>query len=150
DAAEREFQRALVLNSEETGPYLNLGRVALVRGNISEAQGYFEIVTITNTTSVEAHYLAGYIQWKLGHTKNALILLRKAVEYSQPRAPGEDASDEGDTRSGRPLGFENNLHQMELFRTHLVVLSTLDDTELPHQMAARYEALDTFIKTLGE
>ena len=150
DAAENEFQRSLEINSEETGPFLNLGRVALVRGDLSGAQGYFEIVTASNPASVEAHYLAGYIEWKRGNMKNALILLRKAVEFSRPRAPEKDATEEGDTKTGRTLGSQNDPGRMELFRMHLTVLPTLDNSDLPRQMTGRYEALDTFIEKLGE
>ena len=95
-------------------------------------------------------YGAGYIKWLKGTMKNALILLRKAVEFSRPRAPEKDATEEGDTKTGRPLGSQNDPGRMELFRMHLTVLPTLDNSDLPRQMTGRYEALDTFIEKLGE
>lgn len=150
DAAENEFQRSLELNKDETGPYLNLGQVALVRGNLSEAQDYFEIVIASNFRSVESYYLTGYIEWKRGNVQNALTLLGKAVEYSRPRGPGQDVSEEGDTQSGRPLGPQHGLDPMGLFRTFLTELSPMDISALPGQITGQYESLDAFLQGLND
>ena len=72
DAAEAEFQRAFAINKEVTAPVLRLGQIALIRGNFSESQRLFNAVIGSNTRSVEAHFLTGYIDWKRGNLQKAL------------------------------------------------------------------------------
>ncbi len=104
DAAEAEFERAHEINREETGPPLRLGQIALLRGDLDAALGHLDAVIGSNYSSVEAHYLKGYIAWKRGDERQAEESLAQAASFARPKeaaagAPS-GASQEGDTRSG--------------------------------------------------
>ena len=42
--AKSEFQKALALNKEETGPLLGLGEIALLEGDMQGAEEYFDAI----------------------------------------------------------------------------------------------------------
>lgn len=92
-----EFERAAAINREETGPLLSLGEIALVRGELSEAQDYFAAVTGSNFSSVPAHFYDGYIAWKSGSPDRAAQLLDTAAAYARPAPAENPASGEIDT-----------------------------------------------------
>ncbi|MFQ5864116.1 MAG: tetratricopeptide repeat protein [bacterium] len=137
--AEAEFERALEINKEETGPLLSLGQVALIRGNLAEARRYFNAVTGSNYKSVEAHFLNGYIAWKTGNSQKALTLLSKAVKYSQPEKPVQGVLGEGDTKIGPPIGMSNR------WKVDLLDLSGLNESSLLQQMESKYQILDAYL-----
>lgn len=150
DSAEAEFQRAFAINKEVTAPVLRLGQIALIRGNFSESQRLFDAVIGSNTRSVEAHFLTGYIDWKRGNLQKALTSLTKAAEYSRPVAPVRNFSGEGDTNSGRPVGSPRGSYRGTLFQDYFGDLSKLKETELPHEMNSRYRQLDVFLEQIRE
>lgn len=144
-SAEVEFKRALEINKEETGPLLRLGQIALIRGDLPEAQHYFNAVIGSNYRSVEAHFLNGYITWKTGNSRKALSLLEKAVKYSRPLEPVKGILSEGDTKQGRSSGMPN---RYPIFQNHLRDLSELDESILPQQMDVRYQKLESLLNRI--
>ena len=100
ERATAEFQRALAINSEETGPLLSLGEIALVQGDLEKAHSYFDAVVGSNYSSVEAHFYKGYMAWKTGAADQASELLAAAARLAQPAEPAGGVPGEGDTRAG--------------------------------------------------
>ncbi len=100
ERATAEFQRALTINREETGPLLRLGEIALVLGDLENALSYFDAVVGSDYSSVEAHFYKGYIAWKAGALDRASELLAAATRHAQPAEPAEGVPGEGDTRAG--------------------------------------------------
>lgn len=66
EAAVTSFSQALALNPEETGPMLRLGQAALARRRPEDARRWFEAVIGTHASSIEAHFLLGFLDWKDG------------------------------------------------------------------------------------
>ncbi len=141
-SADAEFRRALEINREETGPLLHLGEVALLRGDLEEARTWFEKVTGSNYTSVEAHFYRGYVAWKAGASRRATELLAAAVGFARPAAPAEGVAGEGDTRAGRRPMVAEPAAGCRPMRVRVEDLRALDDTDLSRGMDSVYRALD--------
>ncbi|UCD24217.1 MAG: tetratricopeptide repeat protein [Gemmatimonadota bacterium] len=141
--AQLSFERALELNSEETGPLLYLGQIALVSGNDNRAVEYFDAVTATNFRSVPAYFFKGYIAWRGGDTTTAEELFRQAALHQGPAQPVEGVLSEGDTRSGAAILAESE--QCKAFIVHAESLPGPDDPHLRSLMNDRYQQLDTFL-----
>jgi len=101
DRASGEFQRALEINREETGPLMHLGEVALLRGDLKQARRDFDAVVGSNYTSVAAHVYLAYIAWKTGAADEAAAVLAAAAGHARAAGPAEGVPGEGDTRTGR-------------------------------------------------
>ena len=99
-AAEAEYERARQINQEETGPLLRLAQIALLRGDLAAALDYLDAVIGSNHSSVEAHYLKGYVAWKRGDVGQAEAALAEAVRFAGPMESPAGMSQEGDTRTG--------------------------------------------------
>jgi tetratricopeptide (TPR) repeat protein len=97
--AEDDFQRALHINREQTGPLLRLGEVALLQGDLREAAGYFDAVLGTDASSGRGHYFAGFLAWKGDDREGAARHYRQALAGPGAPAPG---SNEGDTKAKSP------------------------------------------------
>jgi tetratricopeptide (TPR) repeat protein len=100
DRAAVEFERALAINREETGPLLHLGEIALLRGDLEQARSYFDAVVGSNYTSVTAYVYKAYLAWKAGIPDQAATLLATAARHARDAAPAA-VPGEGDTRRGR-------------------------------------------------
>ncbi|MEE9167085.1 MAG: tetratricopeptide repeat protein [Candidatus Neomarinimicrobiota bacterium] len=148
EKAESEFQKVLRINKEETGPLIRLGQVLLIRGDLSEAQFYFDAVTASNYQSAEAYFLNGYVAWRKGDSKKALDLLQKAVKYSHPPEPVEGTSGEGDTRTGKPLGVLERSAGQSLFYGQTRELSRLVEISVPQEVEDRYRKLEEFLSQI--
>jgi tetratricopeptide (TPR) repeat protein len=98
--ASAEFERALAINREETGPLLQLGEIALLRDDPAGARSWFEKVVGSHVSSVEAHFYLGYLAWQEGASDRAAELLAAAVRHAQPTEPPKGVLGEGDTRAG--------------------------------------------------
>lgn len=96
-----EFQRALEINREQTGPLLDLGEIALVQGDLAQARSYFDSVVGSDYSSVAAHAYQAYIAWKSGATREAAALLVTAAGHAGSDPPVAAVPGEGDTRGGR-------------------------------------------------
>ncbi|OGH56311.1 MAG: hypothetical protein A3G34_06455 [Candidatus Lindowbacteria bacterium RIFCSPLOWO2_12_FULL_62_27] len=85
--AEREFEKALDINKEESGAVLRIGEIALLRGNISRARRYLEAAAASNSKCGGAFYLAGYLFWLEGDAVAAAIRLKRAIQAGRESAP---------------------------------------------------------------
>lgn len=150
DAAEAEYLRVLEINKEETGPTLRLGYVALIRGDLSKTQRYFEAVIGSNYKSVEAHFINGYVAWKRGNPQMALTLLNKAGKYSQQELPVTGVLGEGDKKTGLTFSLSESSRHQNLFEVFLRDLSKMDEVNISQEMDNRYEELDAFLKKIRE
>jgi tetratricopeptide (TPR) repeat protein len=102
-AARSAFESAHRLNPEETGPTLRLGQVALLENRVAEAADFFDAVTGSHFTSLEAHYLKAFTEWLGGRGDESLQELNRIIAEieSLPQPP---VMGEGDTKTGRRLG----------------------------------------------
>ena len=150
DIAEQEFKRALAINKEQTGSILKLGEVSLLKGQNKMAENFFRTVLQSNSKSVEAHYLIGYIKWQAGERQEALSAIRQAVKFSKTKQKIGAPSSEGDTRidGGRPILAEG-AKRKSFFTSHWMALKDLEDEEInARQMEEEYREIDGRIKIL--
>lgn len=108
-AAEAQFRRAAEINPEETGPLLRLGESAVLRGDMAAAQTRLDEVLSSNSRSVEAHFLRGYIGWKTGKPAEAASHANRIVELIGDREIEGTGLNEGDTKSGAAMIVTPNL-----------------------------------------
>ena len=147
DAAEREYERAFKINREETGSLLRLGQLALIRGRLTEAQGYFEAVLGANDRSLEAQFLSGYIAWKQGFLAVAATRFGLAVQYSQPADTSRGNLGEGATKSGRPLTVSSR-SDCRIFSRYLADLAEMQPP-IPAELVDRsYQDLDALLQRI--
>jgi tetratricopeptide (TPR) repeat protein len=153
EVAEREFQRALDINKEETGPVVKLGEVYLLSGRSQQALTFFKAAVQSNFKSVEAHYLIGYLEWQRGGRAAALQALRQAAELSRAKQkPAGEPMGEGDTRTtgGGPMLTES-ASRRSLFAPHWMALKAWEHTEVSEsRMDDEYEGLDQKLRLLLE
>jgi tetratricopeptide (TPR) repeat protein len=150
DIAEREFQRALAINKEETGPIVKLGEVCLLGGRSHEALTYFTKTIQSNFKSIEAHYLIGYLKWQAGDREEALEALGQAATLSRAKQPTGAPLGEGDTRTagGGPILAES-ASRRSFFAPYWMALKTWEHTEVSeHQMEDEYKELDDQLNLL--
>lgn len=145
--AEAEFRRALELNREETGPLLHLGEIALIRGELMGAVSYFDAVMGSNSRSVEAHFLKGYVAWKQVQREAASALFRTAVELAHPVSPVQRAPGEGDTKRGLAPAVTRT-PTCRPFEPQIQALSRIDSASTSTQMTRLYRQLDTRLAQL--
>src|SRR5262245_40728580 len=100
--AERLFRRAHEINAEETGPMLRLGEVLILTGRLEEAGKWLRSAARTNPKSVEAAFLAGYVQWESGDRVAASDYYRKALGAARADRPVRGVLGEGDRKSPQP------------------------------------------------
>jgi len=98
DAAARALARAHQLNPEETGALRWLGEIELMRGLTNQAAAHLADVTHTNSKSVGALFLQGYLAWKRGDAAAAKRFLESARAALGPEWKPEGATAEGDVR----------------------------------------------------
>jgi tetratricopeptide (TPR) repeat protein len=174
DVAEQALKRALAINPEESGSLLQLGAVALAKGNLEGASKYFSMARQLNFKAVDAYYLDGYIQWKRGEVDAATTLFRKAIEYSHTPPPsplspslgrGEGGEGrggqagaspphllgEGDTkRADRGALTSATVHQRRLFGEQLDALKKRDASEVitKKNVVEEYQRLGQYLAKL--
>lgn len=146
--ARSAFAKAFEINSEQTGPLLSLGKLALVRDEPDTALYYLDAVTATNYRSVAAYFFKGYIAWKRGQIESATETFRDAARFYEPLQPSDGASNEGDTESGKALLTETS--QCRSFHSFADNLPDPDDPDLYHLMELRYSRLDAFLRRIRE
>ena len=169
DAAEQALQRALAINPEESGSLLQLGAVALAKGNLEGASKYFSMARQLNFKAVDAYYLDGYIQWKRGEVDAATTLFHKAIEYGHAPPPPSASSEsgtkgkeqgvtlpphilgEGDTkRADRGALTSATVHQRRLFGEQLDALKKRDASEVitKKNVVEEYQRLGQYLAKL--
>jgi tetratricopeptide (TPR) repeat protein len=103
DSATIAFERASAINPEQTGTSLWLGLAALLDGRTDEASQHLDRVLGSNSGSIPAIYLRGYILWTQGRVSEA----ERAVEQARALAAASTGETEGllegETRGERPL-----------------------------------------------
>ena len=99
DAAAAAFDRALAINSEETGVLLLRGEVDLLRGEFDEARRNFAWVVRTNPRAAVSFYLLGYLSWKGGDGAGAAAHLSRAVQAGEGKSAPAGSTAEGDVRA---------------------------------------------------
>jgi len=101
-AAEAAFDRAHHINGEETGPVVQQGVVALLRGDLARADALLADAATSNARSVEARYWRAVVAWRRKDVARAQALLSEARALAPPPA-AEPAPGEGHTATGLPL-----------------------------------------------
>ena len=100
-AAEAAFQAAYAINSEQSGPVLQLGIAAMLAGRHAEAAKRLTSASRMNPRSVEARWFGGRVAWLRGDAATAETLLREAHTLAVASAPpSASVSNEGDTKAG--------------------------------------------------
>ncbi len=144
DEAEAEFRRALEINTEETGPLVQLGQIALLRGDMTKALGFFEAVIGSNYTSVDAYFFKGYIAWKGGETQRAHESFARAVSLARPAEPADGMSREGDTRAGSsPMVLSSS--RCRGLRAHTDDLRAVEHSAAAGEAESSYRRLDRYL-----
>jgi len=101
DSAAAHLRRAHEINQEQIGPLLQLGEVALMRGDLPSARRYFATVLATHAESPQAHFYAGYIAWTEKDLPRAREAFRRATASSaNAPVPAAAVPGEGDTKRG--------------------------------------------------
>ena len=98
--AQKAFERAILINQEETGPLLLLAEVALALEDVPQAQNLLADLLRTNASSVGANYYLGFIHWTRSDKARANDLFAAAVNAAHPQEDSTGVAGEGDTRSG--------------------------------------------------
>jgi tetratricopeptide (TPR) repeat protein len=142
--ARAAFSRALEINSEETGPLLRLGQLALVEDQSDTALHYLDAVTATNDRSVPAFFFKGYIAWRRGQPDIAVEMFRTAARNHKPTEPTEGASKEGDTESGKAILAKTT--QCQSLQSYAEDLPDPEDPDLHRLMDERYRKLAEFLR----
>ena len=133
--AEKEFERAMEINKEETGALLRLGQINLLKGQFIEAQTYFNAVIGSNFKSIEAHFLSGYLAWKRKDGQEAIDLFRNAWKYAKPVQPPKEVLGEGDTKGGH--SFDRSATR-DLFYEFIQPLPQIKEETLSQEMENIY------------
>ncbi len=100
EQAYHHFNRAALLNREETGPMLQLAKIDLIRGRTDEARNRLDAIIRSNFRSVEAYFMRGYLAWSQGHIGQSHELLSKASTLHTGTDPKSENVGEGATNSG--------------------------------------------------
>lgn len=142
DSAEAHLTRAHQINSEETGPVLQLGEAALIRGDTAVAARWFRTVLGSHQASAAAWFYAGFLEWKAGNRAKAGACYREALRVSAPASPPASAAPgEGDTKGGPPMTSRPG--RCDQFRQLTVAL------DRPPGMEPRYGRLDSLLRVAG-
>lgn len=106
-SARQSFRKAHDLNREETGPPLHLAKIALLEGDLEEAERYTDIVLGQNFMSYQALFLKGYLEWLKGNRGSSNEKIVEAHElfqnFNETRLVGEGATKTG----ARPMLSED-------------------------------------------
>ncbi len=98
DRAAEALERAVEINSEETGGLLALGEVSILRGRFAEARRQLEWACETNPRAVGGFFLRAYLAHRDGDRAQSVALLGAAQTARGPEWKPEGAVAEGDVR----------------------------------------------------
>jgi tetratricopeptide (TPR) repeat protein len=145
ESAATEFQRALEINREETGPLLQLGEIALLQGDLAQARSWFDKVVGSNFSSVEALFYLGYLAWKAGASDRATEFLATAVGHARPAERAKGVPGEGDTRAGKGPMVANPA-QCRAMRAAVADLAALNPDAVAHRVGPIYREFDALLE----
>lgn len=135
-AAAAQFERALEINANQTGPLLGLAEIALMRGDPATASRHLDRVLSTNGSSVEAWFLKGYVAWSRGDVEQASTSFAEAVRHARAAKMAAAAADDADRT--RAVSTPGPPKACRTLRPYTEDLSDLADDEVPAQVASRY------------
>ena len=117
DLAEKAFEQSLAINQEESGPLVQLGVVALLRGDLELADERLRKAAVLNLKSVEARYLRAWVKYRRGDGAAASALLSEAQQIAKGAKPvgAPVVVGEGDTKKGGALLAEAARREGSLF-----------------------------------
>ncbi len=104
-AAKEAFLRCRSINKEESQPSVQLGIVALLEGQLDEAEQYFADAFAHNSKSIAASWYRGGIAFKQGEREQAQQHLEVAFKLALDSGgqAGKSSSNEGDTAAGSAM-----------------------------------------------
>ncbi len=143
EKARDEFLKTRELNRVITGPSMLLGHVALLKGEDNAAKDYFQSVIGSDIKSVEAYFLLGYLDWKIGNMDKAGQMFDLAVKYSTPEKSIDGTLSEGDTKDG--ISYLRPLNE-SLFHEYFKELFEIKNKD--HEMIDHYQHMDTKLKEI--
>jgi tetratricopeptide (TPR) repeat protein len=105
ELAEEAFWRSQRINPEESRPVVELGVVALLKGELETAHERFSDAARLNPRSIQARYLSGRVAFLAGDHEAALAFLKQAHALARggDGQAGGSVSGEGDTASGQAM-----------------------------------------------
>lgn len=145
NVAKKEFETTFGINKDFMQPALQLGHIALLQNDISEAMDYYTKVIGSNRDNSEAYLLLGYSQFKSGNKKAASVAFEKAVNFSKSSDDSSLASSEGDTKDGKSLQRKTNSSPFNYFAEGL---SETDNNDLVNEMEKKYHKIDSLISIM--
>ena len=95
-AARESLEKALAINPEETGALLVLGEIALMQGDLDEAESHFSLACRTNPQATGGFFLGAYIAWEQGKEGKARELLDTARATFKEEWKPKGTTSEGD------------------------------------------------------
>ncbi|MAF66981.1 MAG: hypothetical protein CMJ84_15160 [Planctomycetes bacterium] len=101
--AQQAFERSHRINGEESLPVLQLGLVALLRGELERAADLLARASVGNPRDPQAPYFGGRAAWLAGDRARAQALLEEAHATATGGERDASVSSEGDTAGGEPL-----------------------------------------------
>jgi len=99
DAALDSLERALSINTEETGVLQALAEVELLRGESRSARERLELLLRANPQAPGGLFMLAYVSWKEDDRTRAVELLRRAVEAHTEDWKPSGAAAEGDVQN---------------------------------------------------
>jgi len=100
ESAKDQFEAAIRINAEETGPLLQLAKIQMINGTLSDAEQMLDKVTSSNFRSIEAYFLVGYLKWIKGDINGAKQQLKQAVLIHSESGKESSNIGEGETKEG--------------------------------------------------
>lgn len=138
------YLRAFQISQEETGPLIRLARVAVLVGNLPQAEQYYQDI-LRAYSNREAYLLTGYIAWRTGAEQKAFDLFGKSVNYTASSSSKHAVSNEGDTKTGNPMEYG----QMEgLFDSWLRKVVQVGAGYTRQDMTEMYQAIRSYLQTM--
>jgi hypothetical protein len=77
---------------------VRLGEILILRGEAGEAGHWLSAAARTNSKSVEASFLSGYLRWEAGDLDGARDFYRRALRAAKSDAPVQGVLSEGDRK----------------------------------------------------
>lgn len=140
------YQRAFQISKEETGPLVRLARVAVLEGNLSLAEQYYQDI-LRAYPNREAYLLTGYLAWKTGAEQKAFDRFGKSVKYTASASSKHAISNEGDTKTGNPMEY---VHMEGLFDSWLRKVTQVRAEYTRKDMTELYQNLRVYLQTMRD
>lgn len=107
--AHQHYLQASRINRAETGPIWRLAEVALMQGNLAEADDLFAKILVSNNKNALAHFFRAFIAWQQGNKTRAEASARQVFANLTGEVPAHGLPGEGDTKAGVSLSKGDKL-----------------------------------------